>query len=89
MLDYFYFLKRRKRPAADKIMRLDVLCRTLAGNPCHLLTITNNVELDAPLAEDIRFFRETAEPPQPTAKAPLHRKKGSNTVMNTNGKDGG
>ena len=44
LLDYFYLLKKRKKPSTDKIMRLDVLCRTLAGNPCHLMTITNNVD---------------------------------------------
>lgn len=36
-----YLLEVKKRPGIESICRSRTLCKTLAGNACHLLTITN------------------------------------------------
>jgi len=36
-----YLLELKQRPGIDAICRGRTLCKTLAGNVCHLLTITN------------------------------------------------
>ena len=65
-------------------MRLDILCRTLAGNPCHLITITNNeVDQEAPLAEDLRVFRDASE--FAPSKSTQHRKKASSNASAASG----